>query len=316
MLLCVPLIANAQIIGSGNCGAEVGNVTWTLDDEGTLTISGEGDMEDYPIFSAPWPIFITKLVIEPGVTSIGSYSFFLSPGLTSVTIPDGVTSIGEGAFANCDGLTSVTISNSVTCIGEGAFNSCTGLANVTIGSSVKSIGNSAFFCCNSLTSITIPNSVTDIGRQAFYSCRDLTNITISESVTSIDEGAFSYCDSLTDVYYSGSEQDWKLIEIGSYNDCLKNATIHYGRHDQITPVTLTVAQSGGGYVLTAETDYDGIAYAAAYDAEGALISVVSEPFTDGAATVAPDTAGAAKIKFFVWTNTVQPITLAKEITLN
>ena len=41
-----------------------------------------------------------------------------------------------------------------------------------------------------------------------------------------------------------------------------------------------------------------------------------DPITPAALTVAPDTAGAAKIKFFVWTNTVQPVTLAAEITLN
>lgn len=139
---------------------------------------------------------------------------------------------------------------------------------------------------------------------------------IPDSVTSIGWSAFAECDSLTDVYYNGSEREWNLIDIGEDNDCLKNATIHYGKYDPITPAALTVTPSGGGYVLTAETDYDGEAYAAAYDAEGALISVVSEPFADGTAAVAPDIAGAAKIKFFVWTNVVQPVTLAKEITLN
>ena len=35
---------------------------------------------------------------------------------------------------------------------------------------------------------------------------------------------------------------------------------------------------------------------------------VSKPFTGNAASVTPDTTGAAKIKFFVWTNNIQPVT--------
>ena len=108
--------------------------------------------------------------------------------------------------------------------------------------------------------------------------------------------------------YGGSKVDWEEINIGVLNENLTNATIHYGRYDPITPVALTVVPSGNSYTLTADTDYDGVAYAATYDAGGALLNVVSKPFTDGAASVAPSIAGAAKIKFFVWTNTVQPLT--------
>ena len=46
-MLCafMPVIVNAAT--SGTCGKNGANVTWTLDDEGTLTISGEGEMGDY-----------------------------------------------------------------------------------------------------------------------------------------------------------------------------------------------------------------------------------------------------------------------------
>ncbi len=128
---------------------------------------------------------------------------------------------------------------------------------------------------------------------------------------------FEHCDSLSDIYYTGSKADWENIEMGKYNNSLLDATIHYNyiKYDPITPAALTVVQSGSGYVLTADTEYDGAAYAASYDAEGALINVVSKPFTGNAATVTPDTAGAAKIKFFVWTNNIQPVTYTKTMDL-
>jgi len=37
----------AEVVGSGTCGD---NLTWVLDDEGTLTISGTGDMNDYMLY--------------------------------------------------------------------------------------------------------------------------------------------------------------------------------------------------------------------------------------------------------------------------
>lgn len=43
-MMLFPVKADAaEIINSGSCGADV---IWTLDDEGTLTISGTGDMDD------------------------------------------------------------------------------------------------------------------------------------------------------------------------------------------------------------------------------------------------------------------------------
>ena len=97
-------------------------VTWTLSGDGTLTISGTGDMEGAPWLSQRDEI--KKVVIKDGVTSIGNNAFRYCSGLTSLTIPNSVTSIGEYAFYRCSGLTSLTIPNSVTSIGGGAFYGC------------------------------------------------------------------------------------------------------------------------------------------------------------------------------------------------
>ncbi len=120
VMFAVPVIANAEIIDSGECGADGANVTWTLDDAETLTISGEGDMDDYDLFSSPWYDNIStikKVIIDQGVTSIGNEAFRDCESLTSITIPNSVTSIGDDAFYYCTSLTSIRIPDSVTNIG-------------------------------------------------------------------------------------------------------------------------------------------------------------------------------------------------------
>jgi hypothetical protein len=170
---------------------------------------------------------LTSVVIPENVTSIGNDAFCWCKSLTSIDIPDSVTSIGDGAFSVCKSLTSVVIPDSVTSIGNGAFLNCDSLTSIVIPDSVTSISNEAFSDCDSLTSIIIPDSVTIIGDYAFYWCNSLTYIVIPSGVTRIGNDAFYNCELLTDVYYVGSEAEWNQITIGSDNDKLTGANIHY-----------------------------------------------------------------------------------------
>ena len=111
-----------DVIDSGTCGDDL---TWVLTQDGTLTISGTGEMGECPgIGAAPWyknRENIVNAVVTSGVTSIGNAAFYGCSSLTSITIPEGVTSIGWGAFSGCSSLTSVRIPDGVTSIGSGAF---------------------------------------------------------------------------------------------------------------------------------------------------------------------------------------------------
>ncbi|MBQ7597652.1 MAG: leucine-rich repeat domain-containing protein [Clostridia bacterium] len=195
LLSTVPFAFGADIVGSGTCGE---NLTWTLDSEGTLTISGTDAMTNYP----------------------GGGSLFYSywSQIKSVTINTGVMSIGDAAFEGCSNLTDITIPNSVTSIGECAFKGCSNLTDVTIPNSLTSIGECAFKGCSNLTDVTIPNSVASIGDWAFYDCNNLTNVTISGSVTSIGGYAFECCHSLTDITVASDNANYASDD----NGCLFN----------------------------------------------------------------------------------------------
>ena len=172
-------------------------ITCTLSDDGTLTISGTDMSTYYPWYSQRAKV--KKIVIKSGVTNIGDYAFQDCSNLTSIIIPNTVTSIGDHAFYGCSKLTSITIPNSVISIGGYAFYECSSLTSISIPNSVSNIGIFTFRSCSSLTSVSIPNSVTSIEGDAFWGCSNLTSVTIPNSVTSIGGGAFQDCSHLSSI---------------------------------------------------------------------------------------------------------------------
>ena len=231
-----------NLYGKGECGDDA---SWVMTLDGTLTISGTGE-----IIGASWyeaRLQVKNAVIGDGVTSIGLYAFSGCENMASVTIPgsvtsigvyaferckalinaaipDSVTQLGTGAFLDCASLTSVAIPSGVTAIENNTFSNCSSLTNVSIPSSVESIGDWVFSGCTGLTAVTIPDSVTDIGTYTFFGCDSLTDVTIPKSVTSIDEWAFYGCESLTSVTIPVS-----VTSIGesAFYACSRMADVYY-----------------------------------------------------------------------------------------
>lgn len=185
---------------SGDCGD---NATWSLSDAGVLTISGSGAIRDYiysganlwPLIIAPWRNHsskVKKIVINPGITSIGDNAFCCLPNVTTVSIPGTVTVIGQAAFCDNTSLNNVTVPNSVTTIEKSAFKNCKSLTAITLPLNLTSLGERAFDGCESLSNIALPQELSEIEYRTFASCANLKSITLPEGITEIQNLAFAY----------------------------------------------------------------------------------------------------------------------------
>ena len=203
-------------VASGNYG---NNITWTLDNEGTLVFDGNGKMYD----------------ARGAAGYVISYSISLER-VKKVVISDGITNIGESAFRDFSSLTNVEIGSSVKSIEKSAFYQCGALTNIKISNSVTSIGEDAFRYCRSLTSIKIPNSVTNIGDEAFDCC-SLTSIEIPNSVTSIGEDAFALCE-LSEIVVDSGNKYYSSNEYGVLFNKNKTELILFPQRSQLTSYSI------------------------------------------------------------------------------
>ena len=207
-------LADGEALG-GSCGK---NLTWKLTD-GTLTVSGTGEMTNYSSqFDTPWARneTITAIVVEDGVTSIGSNAFCSVYTAKSISIPEGITKIGSYAFCGCSGVKELVLPSTLTEIGEQAFRGCSGLESLTIPEKVKTIGSHAFSGCTKLKSVTVPESVTKLGDGAFEGCDALESAVLNCPVSSIESSLFSCCRSLKSIVIPSSA---KSIGSSAFRQC-------------------------------------------------------------------------------------------------
>lgn len=199
-------ITEETATAKGVCGADL---TWYYK-EGVLVIKGTGDMTHYYVdayeyYYAPWVTYndgeikneISQVIVDDGVTSVGSLAFYGLDLLSKVVLPDSLEKIEEGAFFYCGSLTSVDFPDSLEVIGDEAFSHCGKLASVSFPESLRVIGTKAFYGCLNLTSIAIPAAVEEIGRDAFADCNN-ADVTLPEGLTQVDiEYAFDFTKSIT-----------------------------------------------------------------------------------------------------------------------
>lgn len=261
-ILCVILILGQvpNIVFAENTMAEISddeneiekesldeNMTWSLSEDGTLTISGEGEIPNYGSDSgAPWYEFreqINTIVIQEGITNVGDYAF-AGCSAEEVQIAESVNSIGNYAFSSCYKLQQLLIPGNVEWIEATAFDGCTTLREIGVednNTTYCSIDGVLFSADKSelihypanysSTSYLIPDGTTTIAQMAFADCDTLEYLKIPSSLIVFDYETFRDCSKLISLGPVGSgcniEYEWgKMIPARAfYGSQLENVII-------------------------------------------------------------------------------------------
>lgn len=202
------LLAEDDILASGNCGAEAdgSNVTWVLTTDGTLILSGTGAVAAYDSRKdTPWGDYnyqILRVEVQKGITSVSGFCSCYE--LREVSLPEGLISIGRLTFMDCQKLQEIRLPKSLKTLGEGTFASCFALTEIELPEGLETIGEGFLYHCISLTSVVIPASVTEMGDRPFSGDWALKTVEIKGNVPRLSNYSFHECDALQEVLITGS----------------------------------------------------------------------------------------------------------------
>lgn len=193
LLVCCMVIGMLPITAHASTAVPAGdNLEWNFSEDGVLTISGSGPMNDFDYYDssywryAPWHS-ATDIYYGPAP---------IQEKIKKIVIEDGVTSIGRLAFYECKNLTEVSIPGSVETIGGDAFVACTSLVEIEIPEGVVNLDTNnsfgLFWCCYKLETVKIPSTVTNMWDDDFYSYNSFTNCTNLKSIE-VDDRNMNYC---------------------------------------------------------------------------------------------------------------------------
>lgn len=215
LLFLLPINSMGQQKGTSKDGL----ISWSLSDDGTLTITGQGELSCNKLATSnssyrEFMSSVNCIIISPGITEV-SWLNGAGTKVTSISLPNTLKKIGPHAFDGYKFLHSMTIPASVTEIAQSAFETdeCNGseLEELIVDSrntKYKSINGILYdydvktlICCPSgyKSEANIPNTVETIGEGAFFLCHKLTSIKFPDNLKTIKTHAFACCYKLTDV---------------------------------------------------------------------------------------------------------------------
>lgn len=185
-----------EVKAKGYCGVETENngkdLSWTLDNNGVLTISGSGAMKDYTWdenVRLDWYGYkkdIRSVVLDNRITHIGDYAF------------DKCTNIESVRYTGYTGNAGVALPESVTTIGVHAFSDTGVTGTLKLPEHLTEIDSSAFYHCGKLNGeLKLPGTVKEIGGFAFHSCGFTGKLELPASLENIGNDAFEFCSGLT-----------------------------------------------------------------------------------------------------------------------
>lgn len=197
---------------------DMGNIVWTLDANGKLTVSGTGAIPDFVnVSEVPWDSSkVQSVSLGTELTRIGMNAFVNCVGLTSITIPENIKEIGNSAFQGCTALKTVDITCSVTSFGDYVFRNCKALETFEYyGTGTFGVG--MFYGCESLEGIVIPDGITVIKAETFRDCTSFVYADLPASVKEIQKNAFYNCSALEVVNYAGTLKQLGSVSIAEGN---------------------------------------------------------------------------------------------------
>jgi hypothetical protein len=174
------------------------------------------------------PSSLKEVIITDG-TRVPGHAFENCNNIQKIILNEGITYIGTDAFNNCTNLTDITIPNSIKSV-YSAFRGCDNL-NYNEYNNINYLGNEenpylVLYRPNiqydALTSCEINENTKVIAESGFSSYYNLSSITIPQTITNIEYDAFSGCTRLKTVNISSLEE-WYKIDFGlsSYSNPLK-----------------------------------------------------------------------------------------------
>ena len=185
-VLAVALIAAGAFFYIKTTGYKgtVGSCSWTLNNDGVMTVSGSG--------STKGQVFVTfgigrcsledvkEIVLEEGVTDVSAPFIKAMTNLTKATVPSSVGDIEDGTFTSNKLLSSILVAE-----GNATYSSLDG--------SLYDKGKTKLICYPSAianTEFIVPDSVQEIGVYAFKDAANLTYICLNSGLMVIDDLAF------------------------------------------------------------------------------------------------------------------------------
>ncbi|MBQ7499976.1 MAG: leucine-rich repeat protein [Clostridia bacterium] len=273
----LPALADGEVY-SGTCGE---NAVWSLDTTtGVLNITGSGliigyksiDMYPYATSGDPdWLVYadqITSVVIEEGITGIGSSAFEDLVNLESVTLSSTVAQIGLNSFNNCPSISYALFNGSdkqwnniYRADGNDALFDIITVAHITQFSGVcgdnvswtldgengylgiSGSGDMYDYTAEDpapwydqrdlIKNIGLGNNVTSVGDYAFKDCRNIEEATAQAALSRIGTGAFENA-VVGRFWFGGSDAEWNEIDIEEGNEAIigivhcQNLTLNSG----------------------------------------------------------------------------------------
>ena len=131
--------------------------------------------------------------VETGTVTIGSYAFYKSRYLQSVTLADSVQTLLIRSFAECAALQNVTLSSALSIISTYVFAETTNLSSIQLPDTVTAVGDHAFSGCTGLSELRLSANMINISEGLLEGCVSLRELIIPDKVTAISSLSFAGC---------------------------------------------------------------------------------------------------------------------------